>query len=411
MLNPPQTPRLRDPRTRAAAKQQQNQQSDIPLQNQFQPLTEMDLSEQTDQTKDQTVPKVTKVRIPPLVITGFTSHQQLCEFIKPHTTEKFTTRATGDATKVLLTSIEDYRKVTDALEQNSITYHTFSLGGDRRLRFVVRGLPLNTGTDYIVTELARQDYPVKHVTQLKHPITSSPMPLFAITLDCPPGSRDLADLTELCHCKVTCEAPTAKRGVIQCYRCQRFGHTSKFCHHPDRCVRCGGEHRNTTCEAPRDSPATCANCKGKHTSNYKKCPAFQRATEVLKAKQANKPIPPLHPKPPKKPPTSTPPPQQQTTPPPINEATKTDNESHNKNNQNSTTYANITKQNKNNSEEPHPWYETIKDLCDIIIASNEMNDDIKTIISLIPKFLSPLAGTNKAELRLKALRIIVTSSP
>ncbi|KAK6988556.1 hypothetical protein R3P38DRAFT_2473449, partial [Favolaschia claudopus] len=36
--------------------------------------------------------------------------------------------------------------------------------------------------------------------------------------------------------------------IIQCYKCQKYGHMAKFCKEPDRCALCAGEHPTNFCE-------------------------------------------------------------------------------------------------------------------------------------------------------------------
>jgi hypothetical protein len=67
--------------------------------------------------------------------------------------------------------------------------------------------------------------------------------------------------------------------VVQCYKCQQFGHISKFCSAAPRCLMCGEEHEHK----PGDKcmkAIKCANCGGNHVSSYRGCPYFKHAQEV-----------------------------------------------------------------------------------------------------------------------------------
>ena len=67
-------------------------------------------------------------------------------------------------------------------------------------------------------------------------------------------------------------------GPSQCFNCQRFGHSSLFCHQPPRCVRCAEPHRG--CDKPLTwFTAKCCNCDGAHPANYRGCPTFIAATK------------------------------------------------------------------------------------------------------------------------------------
>ena len=65
--------------------------------------------------------------------------------------------------------------------------------------------------------------------------------------------------------------------VLQCYKCQKFGHNFYECKESDsKCLRCGGNHRLTSCSVPKEN-AKCANCSGSHAANFKGCSAFKEA--------------------------------------------------------------------------------------------------------------------------------------
>ena len=61
-------------------------------------------------------------------------------------------------------------------------------------------------------------------------------------------------------------------GFKQCYRCQRFNHSSLNCTLQPRCLKCAGAHITRDCTKSRDTPATCANCRGPHPANFRMCP-------------------------------------------------------------------------------------------------------------------------------------------
>ena len=73
--------------------------------------------------------------------------------------------------------------------------------------------------------------------------------------------------------------------IIQCYRCQKFGHFHRECREPmQKCLRCGGDHRVQMCNKSHED-ATCANCSGGHAACYRGCPVYK---EFLKAEREKK---------------------------------------------------------------------------------------------------------------------------
>ena len=64
---------------------------------------------------------------------------------------------------------------------------------------------------------------------------------------------------------------------IQCYNCQRYGHTAGSCKTKKRCLLCSGDHNKEECAAETFS---CANCKEQHVANSKDCKFMKQAKEV-----------------------------------------------------------------------------------------------------------------------------------
>ena len=66
--------------------------------------------------------------------------------------------------------------------------------------------------------------------------------------------------------------------VMQCFRCQNFGHKAEFCHLKYRCVKCTGYHNTRTCDKDVAQPAM-EHCNGDHSANYQGCPEAQKYKE------------------------------------------------------------------------------------------------------------------------------------
>lgn len=68
--------------------------------------------------------------------------------------------------------------------------------------------------------------------------------------------------------------------VLQCFNCQGFDHTAKFCRvRQPKCTVCSGPHKLADCPGER---VRCSNCSGAHTSGYGGCPKMKIATKVSK---------------------------------------------------------------------------------------------------------------------------------
>jgi len=79
---------------------------------------------------------------------------------------------------------------------------------------------------------------------------------------------------------VSIETPRRTTGIVQCTRCQQYGHSKTYCNKHFVSGNCGGKHNTAGCKKPRDTPATCALCNGPHTANYKGCENYHHLLRV-----------------------------------------------------------------------------------------------------------------------------------
>ena len=70
------------------------------------------------------------------------------------------------------------------------------------------------------------------------------------------------------------------QNVLQCYRCQGYGHTSKVCRSTKvKCTICSGNHNYKDCPKTQ---VLCANCGGGHSAGYGGCPRRKEVREIHK---------------------------------------------------------------------------------------------------------------------------------
>lgn len=64
---------------------------------------------------------------------------------------------------------------------------------------------------------------------------------------------------------------------VQCFNCQRYGHTASSCKSKTRCLICSENHHKSKCET---EILKCANCNETHVANSKECQFMKVAREV-----------------------------------------------------------------------------------------------------------------------------------
>ncbi|GFX61636.1 nucleic-acid-binding protein from transposon X-element [Trichonephila clavipes] len=168
---------------------------------------------------------------------------------------------------------------------------TYILPEDKKLRLVIRGLPTDMSPVEIIGSLAEQNITVNECHIMTSKKTGKEMPLFLITLDKNEQNRAAYHVTNIGYMKVKVEALRPKYGPPQCFRCQGFFHSSRFCTRAPRCVKCAGAHLAKECTKPIDQKPKCCLCEGEHPASFLGCPRNPRnkvIPESDKAKENNK---------------------------------------------------------------------------------------------------------------------------
>ena len=69
---------------------------------------------------------------------------------------------------------------------------------------------------------------------------------------------------------------------LRCFKCQKFGHSQKWCKNELTCWRCGSEgHDGVACTS---ETVCCLNCKGDHFASSKSCPVWIQEKEIQRVK-------------------------------------------------------------------------------------------------------------------------------
>ncbi|GBP94375.1 Nucleic-acid-binding protein from transposon X-element [Eumeta japonica] len=215
-------------------------------------------------------------------------------------------RPFGKGIRFLPKSDTEFRTVQRYLQaaarrDHQVTWNCYALEAERPSKVGIRGLPVDTAPDTIVSALQELDFPAEYVRPIP-PRKGRPGCLFYARL----GLMNQGQLQSLYGVNtllnmpgITIEGWRGREGPPQCHRCQTFGHSSVNCHRPQRCVRRGEGHIAADCTRPRDQGPTCANCQGPHPASDRRCPVFRKV-----ARQRGSKIPPI-------PLSQTPPPEHQ----------------------------------------------------------------------------------------------------
>lgn len=218
-------------------------------------------------------PRLKKSKIPAVFLhkpAKFDEHVQKIlsmkiKFYQPTLSQNFT--------KISCVSQNDHKSLIKYFEKKQLPYHTYGNPTKRKIKVVIRGLPKDMALDKVKAELKSSAVPIIRVHKMKtKDDDKNPNMLLLAVVPYDPKGLTLLSLKKLLGYDVTVEPPNTK--VNQCYRCQKWGHTERYCHGEAKCVKCAGHHLYKKCTRDNNTtePPKCANCSGEHTANYKKCP-------------------------------------------------------------------------------------------------------------------------------------------
>lgn len=237
-----------------------------------------DVNMQTNESTTATKPQTNEIKPPPIFIHGVTNFKGMVDNLAKITDdETYHSKALADNTvKINALNIDTYRKLIKHLRDEKIVHHTYQLKQERSYRIVIRNLHHSIPTDDIQAELEEAGHKARNILNIRHRVNKEPLSMFFVDLEPKENNHKIFELKAICGTIITIEPPRKKSGIVQCTRCQHYGHTKTYCTRPYNCVKCGGPHNTTTCSKTRDTPANCVLCGGRdHPANYKGCKVYQ----------------------------------------------------------------------------------------------------------------------------------------
>lgn len=189
---------------------------------------------------------------------------------------------TGGNVRLMCKTVDCFRKVVSFLDKEEIAHHTYQLKQERAFRVVIKNIHFSTPVEDIKEELENNGHIVRNIINARSRINKKPLSMFFVDLEPNKGNKNVYSIRSISNALVIIEPPKKFKEVVQCFRCQEFGHTKKYCKKSFRCVKCGMDHSTISCNKVRDLPAKCVNCNQNHPANYKGCEVYQNALNIQK---------------------------------------------------------------------------------------------------------------------------------
>lgn len=254
----------------------------------------MDVNFEGDEQK-QAEAKVKKVKILPLVIyTHIKDHVKTLQGMQKELKEKLTVVCKKDRMIIYTKSEHDYTVMRKKLEAAQMSFHTYSMGSEKPVVSILKGLPSNISTLEIKEELVNDcklnDLEVKQFIkkqEINGKKSEFKLPIFSVKFEKNTKVADIKKVRNLCCSKITWEKNFSSSLVTQCYKCQAFGHIAKNCFRKEVCANCAGDHSTLSCEVNTNAKK-CINCGGDHKANDIECDFYLRAINKRKNSKVNR---------------------------------------------------------------------------------------------------------------------------
>lgn len=214
---------------------------------------------------------------PPIIFYGIQDVNQLIILLET-VVDKNSFTFKNNKNELILKSenLEVYHKIMTKARESGLIGHTFNIKSQRNYRVVIRNLHPSTPISAIKEEIEATGNTVTgEIINARYGPEKKPTSTFFVNLLPGPSNKQIKDLRYIYHQSVVIEDPRKKKSIVQCQRCQRFGHSKNYCLRPPCCVKCGQTHLSSQCKKDRNTPAECGLCGGDHPANYRGCEVYR----------------------------------------------------------------------------------------------------------------------------------------
>lgn len=229
-------------------------------------------------------PEPVQHKPPPILLYGIEDVNKLTTSLltvvdKAHFTIKIVNK---NQLRLSCVDIITYKKIIDHIRSLNLIGYTFTPRENKCTRIVIRKLHHTTPHDEIKQEIEKSGNLVRgEIINARYGPDKTPTSTFFVNVEPGPNNKCLKDIKYIYFQSVVIEDPKKKKSVVQCHRCQQYGHSKNNCMRPYKCLKCGEGHNTVDCPKKRDVPPTCALCSEEHPANYKGCSIYK---EILAKK-------------------------------------------------------------------------------------------------------------------------------
>jgi hypothetical protein len=238
------------------------------------------MNDKSEETSDmECIQQPREPKPPPLFVSDVLNVKKMTQVIEaaiPNTEYVYKCLANNKVRINPLTT-DAYRKLVKHFNEIKVSFHTYQLKQDRAFRVVLKNMHFSNDPADISAAIELRGHKVRNVSNVRHSKTKEPLSMFFIDLEPDKTNKNIYGIEYLLNARVNFEPPLKRKEIVQCKKCQRYGHTKSYCWYNYRCVKCGQDHDTVTCSKKKsdNTPPKCVLCNGEHPANYKGCTVYQ----------------------------------------------------------------------------------------------------------------------------------------
>lgn len=191
----------------------------------------------------------------------------------------------------------EFKIVFDKLRENKIEFHTKTPNEEKSHSWLLRGIAGDFDGGDILAEILNMNLKniiikeVKKINLKDFFKAKRGGDAFLIKITNESDFKQLTKITRLANQMIWWDK-IRHRNALQCFNCQRIGHTSRYCNMDYRCVKCVDNHGPGECKIESKNNINekiyCINCKNYgHPASYRGCPTLLEYQNKINLKKNN----------------------------------------------------------------------------------------------------------------------------
>jgi hypothetical protein len=147
--------------------------------------------------------------------------------------EQYTTRSLANGTiKLTCKTPDTYRKLVRYMRDNNITHHTYQPQEEPSYQAIIKYLHHSVVMQDLTDGISQHGHKVRTIISTKHRVTKDPLNLFFADVEPSDTNKDIYRLNRLQNSVIQIQPPRKSKHLVQCTRCQLYGHTKSHCNRP-----------------------------------------------------------------------------------------------------------------------------------------------------------------------------------